>query len=84
MYIGANVSLNLGQIKKISVFQGTGLKISGKVVTVGTHTFFNYFFFWNFFLILCIFKGEMPFKMHKINFFPENLKKILGFTSKFR
>ena len=44
MYIGANVSLNLGQIKKISVFQGTGLKISGKVVTVGTHTFFNYFF----------------------------------------
>ena len=27
----------------------------------------------------------MPFKMHKIiYFFPENLKKILGFTSKFR
>ena len=26
----------------------------------------------------------MPFKMHKIMFFPENLKKILGFTSKFR
>ena len=24
----------------------------------------------------------MPFKMHKIIFFPENLKKILGFTSR--
>ena len=27
---------------------------------------------------------ERHFKMHKIIFFPENLKKILGFTSKFR
>ena len=35
-------------------------------------------------LILCILKGELPFKMHKIIFFSENLKKILGFTSKFR
>ena len=37
-------------------------------------------------MILCILKGEMPFKMHKIIFFffSENLKKILGFTSKFR
>ena len=25
----------------------------------------------------------MPFKMHKIKTIPENLKKILGFTSKF-
>ena len=28
-------------------------------------------------------KAILPFKMHKIIFFPENLKKILGFTSKF-
>ena len=35
--------------------------------------------------ILCIFKGISPFKMHKIIFvFPENLKKILSFTSKFK
>ena len=30
-----------------------------------------------------ILKGISPFKMHKIIFFPENMKKILGFTSKF-
>ena len=33
--------------------------------------------------ILCILKGTSPFKMHKIIFFTENLKKIIGFTSKF-
>ena len=66
--------------KKISVFRVTGLKILGRV---GTHVFF--FFFLNFFfIILCILKGEMPFKMHKINFSPENMKKILGFSSKYR
>ena len=27
---------------------------------------------------------ETPFKMYKIIFFPENLKKFLGYTSKFR
>ena len=51
----------------------------------GMHT---YFFLTIFFLekniILCILKGISPFKMHKIIFFPENLKKFLGFTSKFR
>ena len=26
---------------------------------------------------------HLPFKMHKITLFPENLKKNLGFTSKF-
>ena len=26
-------------------------------------------------MILCILKGISPFKMHKIIFFPENLKK---------
>ena len=35
-------------------------------------------------MILCILEDILPFKMHKIIFFPENLKKILGFTSKFR
>ena len=43
----------------------------------------------NFFLekniILCILKGILPFKTHKIIFFPETLRKIiLGFTSKVR
>ena len=27
---------------------------------------------------------ERPFKMHKIIFFPDNLKRILGFTNKFK
>ena len=36
------------------------------------------------YIILCILKGILPFKMHKIIFFWENLKKVLGFTSKFR
>ena len=50
--------------KKISLFQVTGLKILGRV---GTHIFF-----WkknN----LCILKGEMPFKIHKIVLVLENL-----------
>ena len=33
--------------------------------------------------ILNMFKGISPFKMHKIIFLPENLKKNLGFTSQF-
>ena len=61
--------------KKISVFQVTGLKILGRV---GTHIFFSGK------IILCILKGILPFKMHKIIYVPENLEKILGFTSKFR
>ena len=52
----------------------TGLKILGRV---GTHIFFNYFFFQEKNINLCI------LKMHKIINFSENLKKI-GFTSKFR
>ena len=31
-------------------------------------------------IILCILKGISPFKMLKMIFFPENLKKCLGFT----
>ena len=59
---------------KISVFQVMGLKIVGP-----------YIFFLEKIIILCILKGKRPFKMHKvIYFFPENLKKILGFTRKFR
>ena len=29
-------------------------------------------------------KGISPFKMHKIIFFPKNLKQIIGSTNKFR
>ena len=60
--------------KKINVFRVTGLKILGRV---GTHIFFIIFFSGK--------KNDfMHFKMHKVIFFPEKLKKILGFTSKFR
>ena len=59
--------------KKISVFRETGLKILGRV---GTHIFFNNFFGGKKYIILCILKGILPFKMHKIIFFPENLKKF--------
>ena len=62
--------------KKISVFQVTGLKILGRV---GTHIFLIFFFFWKKYYFM-----HLAFKMHKIIFFPENLKKILGFASKFR
>ena len=48
-----------------------GLKTLGRV---GTHIFWNYFFFLEKSIILCILKG-----MHKIIFFPENLKKNQGF-----
>ena len=64
----------LGQIKKC-VFRVRGLKILGRIGTL---------FFLEKNIILCILKGISPFKMYQILFFPENLKKILGFTSKFR
>ena len=44
--------------------------------------YFIIYFFLEKILILCILKGISPFKMHKIIFFPENLKKI-QFPSKF-
>ena len=44
--------------------------------------FFHFFFI--FFFEKKNMHFERPFKMHKILFFPENLKKIIGFTSKFR
>ena len=65
---------------KVIVFQVTGLKILGRV---GTHIFLIIFFL-DKTIILCILKGSLPFKMHKIIFFPENCTKILGFTCKFR
>ena len=46
--------------------------------------FFNIFFYGKKYIILSILKGISPLKMHKIIIFSENLKKILGFTSKFR
>ena len=50
------------------MFQVTGLKNLGKV---GRHIFFS-----EENKILCILKGEMPFKIHKIIFLPEYLKKF--------
>ena len=65
----------------ISLFRVIGLKFLGRV---GTHIFFLIFFFSGKNTILCILKGILPFKIRKIIFFPENLKQILRFTSKFR
>ena len=67
--------------KKISVFWERGLKNLGRV---GTQFVFYYFFFFLEIFSLCILKCISPFKMHKFIFFPDNLKKILGFTNKFR
>ena len=55
--------------KKVKVFRVMGLKSLGRV---GTHikTFLGKY------IILCILKGILPLKMHKITFFPENLKKF--------
>ena len=69
----------LGQIKNMCV-SGNISKILGGV---GTPIFFNHFFLEKN-IILCILKGMLPFKMHKIIYFPENLLKNLGFTSKVR
>ena len=61
--------------KKISVFCVT---ILGRV---GTHIFL---IFWGDKYIFMHFERHFAFKMHKIIFFSENLKKNLGFTSKLR
>ena len=61
---------------KKNVFWVTSLKI---LRSLGTH-FFLQKKKYNFMHFECI----SPFKMHKIIFFPENLKKILGCTSKLR
>ena len=62
--------------KKVSVFRVTGLKILGRE---GILFLIKNFSGKN--MLLCILKGISPFRMHKIIFFPENLKKIPGFTS---
>ena len=59
--------LSIRPNKKRCVFLVTGLKILGMV---GTH------FFSKKNIVLCILKGISPFKMHKIIFFSENLKKF--------
>ena len=59
--------------KNISVFQVTGLKTLGRV---GTHF---YLFFSGPNIILCILKGILPFKMHTIILFPENLNIGSGY-----
>ena len=56
------VSNLLGEIKKISVFRETGLKISGRV---GRHTYIFSLFFSGKNIFLFILKGILP----------ENLKK---------
>ena len=58
--------------KKISVFGVTELKILGRVGTFD-------FFFWKKKIILCILKGILPFKMHKIIFFSRKLEKKYRF-----
>ena len=61
-----NIQMGFRPNKKISVFRVTGLKILGRIVT---HIFFNHFFFWKKYIILCILKGISPFKMHKLIYF---------------
>ena len=58
-------NISLGQIKEIPVFRVT----LPYLFTGETQIFFQGFFEKD--IILCILKGEMPFKMHKIIFFPE-------------
>ena len=67
--IKAHISPN----KKIGVFWVTGLKTLGRVGTLVV--FFFFFFLSGKQMILCILKDILPFKMHKIIFFPENLGK---------
>ena len=52
----------------IRVFRVTGLKILGRVGT-------NIFFFSGKNIILCILKGILPFKMHKIIYFSRKPEK---------
>ena len=61
--------------KKISLFPVTGVNILGGV---GTHIFFNYFFFWTN-IVLCILKAFCLSNCIKLYLFPE---KNMGFTSK--
>ena len=51
---------------KISIFRVTGLKILGRV---GKHMLFFWYFFSQKNTLLCILKGNLPFKMHKIILF---------------
>ena len=61
-------ALFIRQIKKISAFRVTGLKILGMVCT---HVFFLIVFC----KILCILKGISPFKMHKNSIFSRKPEK---------
>ena len=68
--------------KKNKCVSGNG----SEKIREGRHTFHFFFilFYFGNNVILCILKGILPFKIHKFIYFPEDLKKILGFTSKFR
>ena len=43
--------------------------VLGNRSEIGTHNYFNFFFLEKKNIILCILKGTLPFKMHKIIFF---------------
>ena len=55
-----------------------------KKVCFGTHNFFLIIFFSGKKYNFMHFENHLPFKMQKNFIFSRNLKKILGFTSKFR
>ena len=60
------VFFGLRPYKKISVFRETHLKILGRV---GIHIIFIIIFFLKKKKKICILKGILPFKMHKLYFF---------------
>ena len=63
---------SLSQIKKNKCVPVTCLNI---IDWVGTH-FFKIIFFMGKNIILCILKGILPFKMHKIIYFPGKPKNV--------
>ena len=75
MIHGHRLQIEIRPDKKISVFPVTGPKILGRVGTLS----FSIIFFLEKNKNLCILKGSLPFKMHKIIYFPENLKQISMF-----
>ena len=63
-----------------SVLRVTGLNVLCRIGNI----YFLYFYYFLGKLFLFSFWKVFGFKMHKIIFFSEYLKIILGFTSKFR
>ena len=65
------------QIKKIKCVSCN----RSEYLRYGRHTYFFLIMFFSGKKYFMHLKGISPFKMHKVIFFPENLEKILGFTS---